>query len=441
MKELVLISMLLNSLLTSNSLKAAVIEIGPGDDLAASISVMQSGDVLLLQSGDYLLTARFGVTLNCNLATPCKIMAKPGHSPHIQRAMADQNIMDLENSQFVTFEGIEFSGGSRGIRLSDSNHISFINNHIHDTGDAAITANDTGDSYGYLTFLKNHIHNTGGTGEGFYLGCNNNACQVHNSVIEGNYIHHTDGINVSQGDGIEIKEGSWGNVIKDNVIHNTKYPCILTYSTVGNGSANIIERNLLWECGDHAIQSTADAIIRNNIVLGAAVNGIHSQPHQSGTPDNLFISHNTILNANNNAININSMTGDILLANNALYAPNGFAIQANGTTTGLSVLNNMGEGGTSGIISGFDDSGDIDLDFINASYNGSIPQNVFPATGSLLIGSASANWNANDDFNFFSRAQSLDVGAYKYAVNGNPGWEPNNTHKPLDVIYADTFEY
>jgi hypothetical protein len=31
------------------------------------------------------------------------------------------------------------------------------------------------------------------------------------SLIEGNYIHHTNSADVEQGDGIEIKEGSYGN--------------------------------------------------------------------------------------------------------------------------------------------------------------------------------------------------------------------------------------
>lgn len=36
------------------------------------------------------------------------------------------------------------------------------------------------------------------------------------------------------------------------------------------GGPNVIERNVMWGCGDHGIQSAADVIIRNNIVLGSA---------------------------------------------------------------------------------------------------------------------------------------------------------------------------
>ncbi|HKS55747.1 MAG TPA: hypothetical protein VJS12_10700 [Steroidobacteraceae bacterium] len=36
-------------------------------------------------------------------------------------------------------------------------------------------------------------------------GCNSDACRLANSLIEGNYVHHTNGPSVSQGDGIELK--------------------------------------------------------------------------------------------------------------------------------------------------------------------------------------------------------------------------------------------
>ena len=88
-----------------------------------------------------------------------------------------------------------------------------------------------------------------------YLGCNNNACRVANSVVEWNYIHHTNRASVEQGDGIELKEGSYGNLIRHNVIHDTNYPGIITYSTVGNGPANVVEANVIWNTNDNAIQS------------------------------------------------------------------------------------------------------------------------------------------------------------------------------------------
>lgn len=433
-------TVVLFSLLNTVVVQAITTEIGPSDNIIISVNAMQPGDILELTNGDYILGSRFGVNLDCSAALPCIIRAKAGHFPHVQRPNASQNIMDIENSNYVTFQNIEFSGGSRGIRIRESTFITLTNNHIHDTGDAAITANDTGSQYDTLTLTNNHIHHTNNTGEGMYLGCNSNGCQVFNSLIANNYIHHTNGPTVSQGDGIELKEGSWGNIIRDNVIHDTTYPCILTYSTVGNGSANIIERNLMWGCGDHAIQSAADAIIRNNIILGAAQDGIRSQPHQAGVPNNLEIYNNTVFNTTASVIRLNNIAGTVTVANNALYSQSGLAIRATGDLTNLTVLNNVGQGGTSGIASGFDNGGNLSDDFINASFTGDLPQNVFPKTGSLLINSANTTWNASDDFNLTSRTGSLDVGAYKYDANGNPGWTLAENFKPTDIIYSNGFE-
>jgi MYXO-CTERM domain-containing protein len=227
---------------------------------------------------------------------------------------------------------------------------------------------------------------------------------------------------VNQGDGIELKEGSYNNIIRDNVIHDTNYPCILTYSTVGNGAPNIIERNVLWNCGDHAIQSAADAVIRNNIILSANVDGIAMQPHQAGAPSNHVIVHNTVLQATNDAISLRGTTGSVVIANNAVYAESGRAIfVSGGDTSGLVVAGNVGVGGLEGTSDGLTD-GDLAADFVAAHFNGAPPIDVFPAAGSGLIAAGDPSHVATDDFNGTARQGVADVGAYAYADSGNPGW-------------------
>ena len=420
--------------------QAAVIEIGPQDSFPNAIQNLQPGDVLELRTGDYILTSRLGISLDCTPQQPCIVRAKEGHSPHIQRPTANQNIIDIEFSNYLTFQGLEFSGGSRGLRIRESSFITIEDCDIHDTGDAAIAANDTGSMYEGLRLIRNHIYDTNNTGEGLYLGCNENRCQMFNSVIEGNYIHNTDGQSVTQGDGIEIKEGSWGNVVRDNVIHDTNYPCILTYSTVGNGPPNIIERNVMWGCGDHAIQSAADAVIRNNIILGAAADGIRNQPHQNGAPNNLTIVHNTILAPSGSALRLNGVVGSVTIANNALYAQSGAALRAAGDLTNVTALNNVGQGSLVGLSGGFDGSGSIATDFVSASFSGGLPQDVFPQTQSALIGSANAAWLVDDDFNRTARYGDADVGVYRYRLDGNPGWTLAAEFKPYDLIFYSGFD-
>ena len=421
-------------------ISAVTTEIGPGDNLQASVNALQPGDELVLRGGTYTLGSRFSIQLVGTAGLPILIRAKNGETPVIVYPSAAQNVINVESSAYVILLGLEVTGGSHGIRISDSDFITVEDCHIHGTNDVALSANVPGSSYEGLVLRHNHIHDTDNTGEGMYLGCNYDDCRMFNSLIERNYIHHTNSAGVSQGDGIEIKEGRYNNVVRDNVIHDTSYPCILTYSTVGNGRPNIIERNLLWGCGDHAIQSAADAIIRNNIILGAANDGIRNQPHQNGVPSNLVITNNTVLAPTNSAVRSNSIAGSVVIANNALFAQSGDAIRISGNTSKLTVVANVGNGGLTGVSAGFDSSGDIDLDLAAASYSGELPQEVFPAAVSQLVGAASPLYLATDDFNGRQRGSAADVGAYLWQADGNPGWSLAEDFKELLLIFLEGFE-
>jgi hypothetical protein len=271
-----------------------------------------------------------------------------------------------------------------------------------------------GSVYEGLIIRRNEIHDTGGTGEGMYLGCNDAECVVHDSVIERNYVHHTNGATVSQGDGIELKIGSYGNVIRDNVIHDTGYPCILLYGS-GGGAVNVVERNAMWGCGDHGIQVAADAIVRNNLILSpVAADGIHSQVHQGATPGNLQISHNTVVVAND-AIRIDAPDASVAIANNALYSQLGSALELAGETSYYTLAGNV-------------TAGDVTTDLVDADFAGT-GHDAFPAPGSSLIGAGDAAHVAIDDFDGTLREGQADVGAYRYAPAGNPGWVVSATFK------------
>lgn len=408
-------------------------EVSPGDDLQAAIAALTPGDELVMHDGTYELSGRLGVSLTGTEDAPIVIRAADGEVPHIHREGADQNIVDIDLATYVTFRGIEFSGGSAGIRMSDVDYLTIEDCHIHDTGDVAVRANDTGMTYEGLQILRNHIHDTNYTGEGMYLGCNENGCQVFDSVIAGNHVHHTNGPTIEQGDGIELKEGSYDNVIRDNVIHDTNYPCILTYSTVGNGGPNVVERNVLWNCGDHGIQSAADAVIRNNIILSTNSDGIAMQSHQSGSPANLTIVHNTILHAAT-AISVRDNTGMVTIANNAIYSAGGDALFGNNVNQGMVVVaGNVGVGGVNGV-PGALAAGDLAADFVAAHHDGAPPIDVYPADEGALVGAGDMQYAVDDDFNCRARPDAApDAGAYGWEPGGNPGWTITADFKDCDA--------
>lgn len=418
---------------------ATVIEIGPADNYRAAMQNLQPGDTLILDDGTYALSSYFSMTLHGASAQPITIRARDGAHPLISYVNNTQNILNIIDSTFLTIDGIEFSGGSRAIRFMGGSDISVRNCHIHDIDANAISANDDGYDYARFSFVHNEIDHTGGTGEGFYLGCNNDGCRIHDSLVAENYIHDLNGTSVTQGDGIEIKKGSYANIVRDNVIRDTSYPGITLYDVNANGAVNIIERNIIWNSGDNGIQIGADAMVRNNIVLGAVASAIAANALQGGTPGNLSIVNNTLLMANGNGIKLNSVSGAVIIANNAVYAPNGYAISASGTLGQVSVVANAGLGALNGVTSGFNAGGSITDDFFAANLGGVPPQNLMPK-GTFLVGNANAAQLPLDDFYARARDGQADIGAYRANATGNPGWPIRDEFKVFDEIFVGNFE-
>lgn len=170
-----------------------------------------------------------------------------------------------------------------------------------------------------------------------YLGANNGEFIMSESVIALNHIHDCRG---SQGDGIEVKQGSWGNLIAENDIHDTQYPCITVYGTAGK-PVNIIERNLCRRSDDHTMQVQGEAIVRNNVLISAKGSGFASTDHQGKTV-NLQVVHNTIINVGH-AFSGGSWNGreGMLLANNVIYSKDKNALHFANGREGVTITGNV----------------------------------------------------------------------------------------------------
>ena len=429
-------------------LSGSVIHLTPSDNWYNVLNGggLSPGDEVILHEGVYSTSPALTMQHVGTAVDPIIIRAADGESVTITRPDAGQNVINMHGTQYVTLRGLEVTGGSAAIRIGNggtgrmAEYVTIEYCWIHDTGANAITANYVGDVNTGHIFRYNEISNTAAEGEGFYLGSNNDAegqttGVFRDGLIEGNYIHHLNGPAVTQGDGIEIKDGSYNNTIRDNVIHDTGYPGILVYGTDGNGD-NIIEGNVIWNAGDHAIQAAADAVIRNNIILSENVYGIASQNHQSAIPGNLTIIHNTIFSqGTRNAINVSWPSGDqlsgpIVIANNALY-PQGTGRPMNlANLPGYTIAGNVGTGTPypSQPVSAFDPSGNILTDFGDVAN-----KDVFPIPGSALIAAGNAGYVLDTDFNGVDRDGVADVGAYAYDAGGNPGWAIAPEFKDVSV--------
>ena len=398
-----------------SSAGAADIEIFPGDSFEVAVENLNPGDTLKVHEGTYVDSGRIGIGVKGTQASPVVIESVAGEQrPLITRSVGDaaQNTINIEGAEYLTIRGLEItSNGGDGINMSGNpSFITLEDLVIHDI---AVGINFRSSMH-HITVRRNHIYATNDTGEGMYIGCNYATCAVSESLIENNWIHDT--FAASQGDGIEIKRGSHSNIIRDNVIHDTNYPCILLYGTEGN-PRNIVEGNVMWNCGDSGIQAAADSIIRNNIILEGPDNGFNSQPHQDVSPANLEFIHNTIVGGNP-CVRISGWDNKqgLVFANNAIYCSSGsFSV---GGLTGVAVSGNVFEPTTGAFpSSGYTQGRSESLDLIDAA-----GRNVYPTSDSALIGAGNPTYAVGNDFNGTSRLASVDAGAYSWTGAQNPGW-------------------
>ena len=289
---------------------ATVYEVDSSDDWFGLLSgrSLNPGDEVVLQAGVYSDARLLAIRHSGTAEKPIVIRAADGAEVTFRRPNAKQNTMNLMGNQHLQLRGIEITGGSTGLRIGPDgdrqpSDIVIQEMHIHHVGGAAITCNHVGGNYQRMTFHRNHIHHTTGHAEGFYLGGNNASAIMSDSTISENYIHHLNGPKVTQGDGIEVKQGSFNNRIIGNIIHDTNYPGVTVYGTRGE-AINRIENNLIWNTGDHGIQVAADALVRNNLINGAGDCGIYSREHQTAVPNRLRIERNDISDCEGSAIRI-----------------------------------------------------------------------------------------------------------------------------------------
>ena len=293
--------------IVSCPLAAEVYDVGPEDDWFALLSGdgLRAGDEVVLRKGVYRDPRRLGLGHRGTGDRPITIRAADGARVVFRRPDAKQNTFNLEGARHLHLRGFEITGGAAGIRIGPRGDdqptgVVLEELHIHHIGGVAVTCNHPGGDYSQMVFRRNHIDHTAGHGEAFYLGGNRATAIFHDSLVEQNYLHDLIGDRVSQGDGIEIKQGSYGNRIVGNVIHDTGYPGIIVYGTQGR-ARNEIRDNVIWNSHAQGIQAAADAVIENNFVADSRGDGIYSRTHQGAVPGNLMIRHNVVFAAGSSA--------------------------------------------------------------------------------------------------------------------------------------------
>lgn len=319
--------------------KRVIKHTGPdGESLVKAVAALQPGDQLVIAAGTYSIERMWDIRVSGTAEAPVWIVAVEGARAVFTRSDAQQNVLNIGQGgpvQYLCLRGVEITGGSHGLRLHQCSEVWIDQCHIHHTGAVCLSANSADTRRLFLT--RNHLHHGGGHGEGMYLGANHGEHIMCESVVALNHIHDCKG---EQGDGIEVKQGSWGNLVAENDIHDTQYPCITVYGTAGK-PVNIIERNLCRRSADHTMQVQGEAIVRNNLLISAGGSGFASTDHQ-GQSLNLQVIHNTIINSGDafKGSSWNVRKG-MVLANNILYSRDKSAMNFPKGKEGVTVAGNV----------------------------------------------------------------------------------------------------
>ena len=325
---------------------AETFEIGPsvaGSDCVEEFETvanrLQPGDTLVLRGGHYVQSCRRALNIQGTAGQPILIRAAEGERPVLTRPEHNRNTennIEIIDARHVTIQGLEFAGGSIGVRLmGDTRDFELAHSVIRDTGNTAFAAN-TGSSM-RLALHHNTIHTTGQSsgeteGEGFYLGCHDGSCQVSDSRIEHNVLYNLQSKGAGGNDGIELKPGSGGNLIAHNRITGQNqvhdFPCVLVYGDVDD--VNIVENNVFENCTE-GIQVVTDAIVRGNVVIDSRQAGIVVRRHRTvGAPANVAVVNNTIVSRIPAAAGLYLAlwrANDVLVFNNAVLGRDTIAIK------------------------------------------------------------------------------------------------------------------
>ena len=213
-----------------------------------------------------------------------------------------------------------------------------------------------------------------------------------------------------------MKQGSWGNLIAENLVHDCGYPCILVDGT-GGQPQNVVERNTCYNSGDYVLQIQGECIVRNNLVMNGAVAALGSQTHQ-GSPTNLQVIHNTFINSGR-AVSLSSWSGaaSMVFANNVCYSQSSQSVQVSGGSAGVVFAGNVVAGavvGTStgpGVFTTTPNSVNPLADFTSVAWDAS-QRNALPVAACTLIGAGNATYAVPVDITGASRVSGLDAGAY-----------------------------
>jgi hypothetical protein len=259
---------------------------------------------------------------------------------------------------------------------------------------------------------------------------------AHDGTIARNYVHDCPPQDLDgTGYGIQIKGGSRGNVIEDNVLVNTaggtRAAIAVYHVSTDQGvetDRNVIRRNFIRASRNEGIFAVEGALIEDNVLVDCEAAGIVVSRRDTGWGSyygNLTIRNNTVHGVGSPTgwamfTGVGPFTPPQVIANNLLIVtgagqtslrlPSGYAgVSAQNHCYGATV------GPALGVVALPDLGALYSTVYGDADY-------LFPVPTGALVSAADPTHAAPADFHDTPRDGLPDVGAFESTGGGNPGW-------------------
>jgi hypothetical protein len=391
---------------------ASTIVVNPGSSWCASVNAAAAGDTIVFSAGSYPQTC--SITVSGTAALPITLRSAtgaPADRAVLSYAGASSNIFDVYGSNLV-FRWLSFGPTAAGagvnpFKLRSSLSGVTIDQCAFQGTDIAVAANSSGSLYQNVTVTGNVLTNLQSTG--LYFGCHDGtSCHAVNVTIRGNFIQ-----TVQPGDGVgygmEVKLNSWATIV-ENTVYDARGPGIMVYGSNRGDPPSVVERNYVEGSQTDAGINVGGgpAIVRNNIVVGNAYNGIWAQDYGGrGLQQNVWIVHNTAL-AN--------QTGGIQVSHWVSGAGNVLAFNAIAPLSGTPALTPASPAADPA--TGNQACAPASTCFAQPA---TAPYDLWPASPGPLAGAAgfgSETWRPTNDFMCAARAGASDTGAMQRTSPG-----------------------
>jgi hypothetical protein len=407
-------------------------------------ATLSPGDLVHVMAGTYAIQG--SLRLTGISGAPLAWVGITAEGDVTLRNTALQNVVNIQDCHHLFLRGFEITHDNRGLpygswdpvdgvkfQNSPSDHVAIDSCRLHHLGNVAISSQAP--EIRNVSVVDNEIHDCFiGLYWGYYEAPDKRY--AHDGLIARNYLHDCPPVDLDgTGYGIQVKGGSRGNVIEDNVLVNTSggtRAAIAVYhisTDLGTEThRNVIRRNFIRASRNEGIYATEGTLIENNVLMDCADVGINVTLRDTGWGSfygNLTIRNNTVFGIDATGgqalfIGVGPVTLPQQIANNLLLVTGAgqVSLRLPPGFTGSSAQNHcFGAtiGSTLGVVM-LPDLGAV----LSTTYGDA--GNLFPAPTGVLVSAADPPQAPGEDFNGTPRDGAPDVGAYQSTGRGNPGW-------------------